>query len=134
MAYAYQADIYCDACGDAIKTTLNQARNDTGDSEEYPQHGSNDEPTDSPQHCGAGEDCLEAITLPYGGKIGCLIGTSLTAEGIVYVREAVQATWARVVKYGERAEPHSIQVCKLWEEEFSYVDFHLYGEDEDADV
>lgn len=59
------------------------------DSENYPKSGNDDDESDSPQHCGAGEDCLEAEELSDGSKIGCLIGTNLTDEGVETVKRMV---------------------------------------------
>jgi hypothetical protein len=59
------------------------------DSDEYPKYASDDEENDSPVHCAAGPDCVDAITLPSGHKIGCLIGYSLTSHGLDYARHAV---------------------------------------------
>jgi hypothetical protein len=99
MAYAYQADIYCDRCGQAIKRELDakgqtpdgadeDAFEDTFDSDDYPKWADEDEGTDSPQHCGAGEECKNAIDLA-GRKIGALIGSNLTRDGIEYVLETL---------------------------------------------
>ncbi len=99
MAYIYDADIYCDDCGGAIRRRLrssgkapaNPADVMSYDSDRYPKWGPNDDETDSPQHCGNGPNCLNAETLPSGRKIGCLIGTSLTSDGVEYVKEAMAA-------------------------------------------
>lgn len=93
----FQADIYCDDCGTMIETELRDEGNaplDTSDetsydSDEYPKYASDDEENDSPVHCAAGPDCVDAITLPSGHKIGCLIGYSLTSHGLDYARHAV---------------------------------------------
>ena len=50
-------------------------------------------------------DCLEAIELPSGRKIGALLSTDLTGDGVRYTREAIAGG-------GEVAE--------LWAEEFSH--------------
>jgi hypothetical protein len=112
MVWTYNADCYCDACGEAIrhaldgqgKTPDNPSDEYTYDSDDYPKYCSNDEETDCPQHCGSGEECLNAEVLPSGRKIGCLIGTSLTSAGVEYVKEAI-------AKGGEVAE--------LWAAQFS---------------
>lgn len=110
MAYAYNCDIFCDDCGAIIIEDCDKkGQEDTGDTNEYPQHGSDDEETDSPQHCASGEECPNAITLSDGTKIGCLIGTSLTTDGVEYVKEAV--------KEG------GLCATEVWREEFSWIDF-----------
>lgn len=97
MAAIYAADIFCDSCGDDIRqriTTSGKAPKNpedetTYDSGEFPKCANDDDETDSPQHCGSGEDCLEAETLSDGSKIGKLIGTNLTEEGVEYTREQI---------------------------------------------
>lgn len=96
MAYIYQADVWCHDCGIAICEQLkkaglaptNPADEHTFDSDEYPKYAGDDDESDLPQHCAAGEDCLNAITLPSGMKVGLLFG-ELTADGVEYVKEAV---------------------------------------------
>ncbi|MHA2135989.1 MAG: hypothetical protein ACW99J_19185 [Candidatus Thorarchaeota archaeon] len=56
----------------------------------YPKYSDDDEESDCPQHCGAGDDCLNAIEMSDGHKIGYFFGNSLTTEGIDYVKEAVR--------------------------------------------
>ena len=82
---------------------------DTGDTDDYPQWGSDDEESDCPQHCGNGENCVNSITLSNGSKIGCLIGTNLTTDGVEYVKEAV--------KEG------GLCATEVWQVEFDYIDF-----------
>lgn len=99
MAAIYQADIYCDSCGDDVRqqiTTKGKAPTNPDDetsydSDEYPKRANDDDESDSPQHCGSGETCLEAETLSDGSKVGKLIGTNLTEAGVEYVREAIEA-------------------------------------------
>ena len=84
--------------------------------DEYPKYMSDDEESDSPQHCAAGEDCLECEILPSGHKIGALLSTNLTSDGVEYVKEQVQ-------EGGEVAE--------FWREKFSWIDFPDKSEDEE---
>lgn len=116
MAYIYFADIYCDDCGDAIKKQLEQEGKTpecpederSFDSDEYPKWCDDESESDCPQHCGSHADCLNAEVMPSGHKIGCLLGTSLTDEGIEYVRQAV-------IEGGEVAE--------YWRQQFSWIGF-----------
>lgn len=129
MAFIYNADIFCDSCGKAIKasrkkqllagdggkTGLTEEEFDAVygdernyDSDEYPKSADDDDATDCPQHCGSHENCLEAEVLPSGTKIGKLIGTNLTSDGIEYVKE-------QVAEGGE--------VADFWREQFDYIDF-----------
>ena len=54
----------------------------------YPKRAGDDDESDTPQHCAAGEECINAVTLPSGEKVGYLFG-ELTAVGVEYVKEAV---------------------------------------------
>ena len=76
MCYAYNADIYCDDCGDEIKAELDAAGcEDEGDTDGYPQYFGDSE-ADCPQHCAGCHVFLE---------------NSLTSDGYEYVRETVQS-------------------------------------------
>lgn len=139
MARIYNADIYCDACGKAIeadrkaalmngdggKTKLTEEEFDAiygnehnYDSGEYPKYADDDEEADSPQHCGNHADCLNAEVLPSGYKIGCLIGTSLTSDGLDYLKEAI-------AEGGEVAE--------FWYKQFSAAGYDLKNPNEKDD-
>lgn len=92
MPYIYAADVWCDSCGEKIKAGLESpadpADETSYDSDEYPKaYDAEHEESDTPQHCGAGEQCLEAEELPSGQKIGALLGTRLTTHGVEYLRE-----------------------------------------------
>jgi len=112
MPFIYAADLWCDSCGRAIRKQLRReghAPADPGDeysyeSNDFPKHASGSSEADCPQHCGAGEECLEAIALPSGRKIGALLSTELTGDGVRYVEVAI-------AEGGEVAE--------LWAEEFA---------------
>jgi hypothetical protein len=86
MAAIYQADVWCDDCAGKIHG-WGDFRDHCGDSDDGPVYMSDDEESDSPQHCASGETCLNAVKLPSGRKIGLLFG-SLTSDGYEYVREA----------------------------------------------
>jgi hypothetical protein len=81
MAYIYLADVWCDDCGRAICERLTRegkapADPDdewTFDSDEYPKRAGDDDEADTPQHCAAGEQCVNAVTLPGGGRVGLLV-------------------------------------------------------------
>lgn len=107
MAAIYQADIWCDDCADAIRNNIlveakgelpfNSGDERTYNSDEYPKRASDDEESDSPQHCAAHESCLNAIELPSGRKIGMLFG-GLTADGVTYVRETALGSGGEVAE------------------------------------
>jgi len=94
--YIYQSDVWCDDCGEAIQNRLiseNSAPDDYDnesefDSDEFPKTVLCGE-ADTPQHCGAGENCFNAEVLPSGRKIGVLLNTDLTSDGVQYVKDAV---------------------------------------------
>jgi hypothetical protein len=96
VSYIYLADVWCDDCGRAIcsrlkregKAPVNPDDEWTFDSDEYPKRAGDDEESDTPEHCAAGEHCINAVTLPSGEKVGCLFG-ELTAVGVEYVKEAI---------------------------------------------
>lgn len=73
--YAYQADIYCDDCGDAIKRDLAHMPDDErNDSDNYPQWASDSSEADASQHCA---DCGEFLR------------NELTDDGRRYVIDAL---------------------------------------------
>ena len=113
MPFIYQADLWCDSCGRAICKQLRRegkAPADPGDeytydSDDFPKVAVDSGESDCPQHCGAGEDCLESIELPSGRKIGALLSTDLTSDGVDYVETAIAK---------------GSEVAELWADEFSH--------------
>lgn len=99
-AYIYQADIFCEACGEAIREEIIQEKLAPPDPSDEASYDSDEFPkgpfpdgggeADSPQHCGAGEECLDAIELSDGHKVGAWLENALTTDGIEYVKEAIQ--------------------------------------------
>ena len=77
-AYVYRADLWCSDCGRAIRARLDaegkrpaNVRNEyTYDSDEYPKgpHPNGGGEANYAQHCGAGADCLNAVTIRSHGK------------------------------------------------------------------
>lgn len=72
-SYIYKGDIYCEGC--AVQYMDNCHKEDTGDSEDYPQQICDSGEADTPQHCG---DCHEFLENP------------LTEEGWLYVQDSVK--------------------------------------------
>lgn len=82
-AFIYQADIYCEDCGEAIKAEIVQAHRHTlsednmlkDDSDAWPQgpYSEGGGEADCPQHC---------------GRCGTFLDNPLTGEGETYVRDA----------------------------------------------
>ena len=96
--YIYAADIYCKDCGEAQREFLiykglaqrdyeSSYNSDQFPKGPYPDSGGE---SDSPQHCGSGPDCLNAIVLSDGTPIGVWLENELTADGVEYVREAIR--------------------------------------------
>ena len=98
--YIYAADIYCEDCGEAIRKQITQEGHAPADPDDEWSYDSDEFPkgpypdgggeADSPQHCGAGEDCLNAIEFSDGLKIGVWLENDLTREGVEYVRESLR--------------------------------------------
>lgn len=119
MPYIYQAELWCDSCGEAICRRLRSCgkappapENEQGyDSDDYPKPVL-DCCGDSPDHCAAGEACMEALELPSGRRIGALLSEQLTAEGLRYVEQALQRggevaeVWADTFGCSRRTRTH----------------------------
>jgi len=121
MPYQYNADEYCDSCGQLIKDDCDEkGQEDTGDSNEYPQWVSEDDESDCPRHCGSGSECEEATTLSNGHKIGALLGTTLTTDGVEYVQQAI---YEALQECGGEDIAHSGSVAlEVWAVEFADYD------------
>lgn len=102
MTYVYLADIWCDSCGEKlVEDVPKPGYPPPWDSDDYPAACGDPGPSDSPQHCAAGGDCIgEYVDLRewglekgdrlYGAetvRIGELVSDELTEEGARNVRE-----------------------------------------------
>lgn len=93
-AYIYAADIWCEACGKAIRKRLTKGgkrpkdwRDETTyDSDEFPKgpYDNGGGECDGPQHCASREECLEPTEID-GEKYGRFLENDLTDEGCAYV-------------------------------------------------
>lgn len=137
--YTFQADSYCDSCGQAIRAELIEAeRRDPNmegsvprdpddersyDSDDFPKYG-NEDATDYPDHCASRAECLEPIDLgAYGLKpsdelkgaettlIGALLNRGLTDEGVSYLRE--------MLNDDQNLTPYQTALHAFWRETFS---------------
>ena len=96
MPYIYKADFWCDQCGAGICSVLmsegKKPANALGswDTGNYPMYVKPAEGSDTPNHCASMEECINAITLSDGSKIGALVTEELTKEGRDYVRQAIE--------------------------------------------
>ena len=102
IVYAYQAALYCEDCGRAIRKRLKaDGKKPSDDSDEWPIAGGGE--SDCPEHCDSGEHCLNAIVLS-DRLIGAWLENPLTSYGVEYVRE--------VIAQGD-------EVAELWEQWYS---------------
>lgn len=113
MAYTYQAALWCDDCGEAIRKKLDEAGEGPADpsdessydSDDYPKGPfSDDEPADCPSHCDAGGGCLNALELSDETIVGAIV-SGLTEDGQRYVREAEYSPCARAWREHYGIEP-----------------------------
>lgn len=88
-AFVYQADVYCVACAEDTKNKLAGEKTDTGDSEDWPQgpYADGGGESDLPQHCGSGAECLDAIALDCGNKVGAFLQNPLPPDGYTWLQE-----------------------------------------------
>jgi hypothetical protein len=99
MPYVYQADVWCDSCGECIKAELAQAGQapedpedeSSFDSDEYPKHyDSENEESDTPENCADG-NCA--------GGYGTFLRSQLTAEGYKYLKNMLDGHGATLPDY-----------------------------------
>jgi hypothetical protein len=123
--YIYQADLWCNRCGRDIQADINREMNDgtravmegwqLGDSDNFPQWESEEgQRSDSPDHCGAHGDCLDAITLPGGTKIGALLHDGLTDDGVSYIVNEMEAAFENAI-----TDRHKLECLDYWRLAFS---------------
>lgn len=121
MAYIYQAALWCDDCGEAIRKRLDEAGEapedpsdeSSYDSDDYPKGpDSDDDEADSPSHCDSGAECLNALELDDGSKVGAIV-SGLTDEGVVYVRGAKNSPCARAWREHYELEPFTVHLDNL---------------------
>ncbi len=147
--YVYNADTYCDSCGEAIRADLTRADlapadpsdEYSYDSDDFPKGPYPCESTDSPDHCAAGVDCLEPVDLfdyglttssqLYGAEsthIGALLSDGLTEHGAEYLREMMapdEVHYTRGIGSGavhvRTLTPYQVVLHRLWGEVFAEV-------------
>ena len=100
LAYIYAADIYCEQCGEAIRERIIREGFAPADPDDQRSYDSDEFPkgpycdgggeADCPQHCGAGQQCVNAIEFDDGHKVGAWLENELTADGVEYVCEAIR--------------------------------------------
>jgi len=123
--YVYNADLYCDDCGEGIAAHLfERGAEDTGDSDAYPQSTIESE-SDSPNHCACGAECHNRVDLTAYGLteedrretgapryVGALIEEDLTEDGVAYAREMIED--------GD-ASPYQRALHRFWRESYPAV-------------
>ena len=106
MAYIYQADVWCDACGDHIKAELgreNKAPEDTEDessfdSDEYPKHyDAENEESDGPENCADGK----CGGFANGHAYGTFLKNQLTQEGYRYLKGMLDGHGATLPEFAK---------------------------------
>jgi hypothetical protein len=124
--YIYQAELWCNACGEKIQKDLiasGKAPADTEnehsfDSDDFPKYAWNGD-TDSPNHCPSGDTCLgDAVDLGkwglgkkaklYGSEtrvIGELLDESLTSDGVEFIKETLKE---------KKRTPYQRALYKFW--------------------
>lgn len=98
--YCYSGGIYCEDCGDSIRDDLantnhapkNWDNTKSYDSDDFPKgpYPDGGGEADSPLHCEAGGDCLNALWIGQGSKVGAFLENPLTKVGEEYMREAIK--------------------------------------------
>jgi len=135
--YIYQASLYCNSCGEAIREQLQKEGKSPADpddensydSDNYPKYVGEESESDSIDHCESRGNCLEAIDLQeYGLKaddplygieaheIGALLTTSLTTEGWNWLNDVLHE--ANCPNCGQNKTPFQKALYKLWIENF----------------
>lgn len=94
--YIYNADVYCEDCGRELRRRIakegsrpaNPRDEYSYDSGDYPKgpYDGEDNTSDTPQHCGNGDDCLDPLVID-GEKYGKFLENPLTVDGEQYVRD-----------------------------------------------
>ena len=120
--YMFQGALYCEDCGEDIRARLrkegkvpeDEDDEESFDSDEFPKGPYSDGggESDSVQHCDSGGECLNAIKLPCGSKIGAWLGNDLTGEGDRWLAESIRESIFK-------DDAHGRQVNRLWRLKYS---------------
>jgi len=128
QVYVYQGNLYCKDCGETIQENLAEIdlspahpdMEDTYDSDEFPKgpYSNGGGESDYPQHCGAGPNCVNAIELSSGRRIGVWLENPLTLIGVEYVQDEISREGLSGFVRGLTA---SREVVELWAEYYADV-------------
>lgn len=102
-AYAFQAALLCEDCGQALADHLREkGTEDDGDSGNFPQgpYPDGGGESDSTQFCDRHKDCVNAVEVA-GHKVGCPLGNPLTTYGAESLREAIVEDMFSRKKYSQ---------------------------------
>ena len=120
--YMFQGALYCTDCGRDIQDTLRKEGKDPEDEDDEESFDSDDFPkgpfsegggeADSIHHCDSNGECLNAIKLPCGSKIGAWLGNDLTGEGDRWLAESIRESIFK-------DDAHGRQVNRLWRLKYS---------------
>jgi hypothetical protein len=130
QAYIYNADMYCEDCGLAIRESLDSLYARIGiptgfdpddessyDSGDYPKGPISQEENeaDSPYHCGAGDRCLNALECPRHDdhKHGCFLENRLTVDGMAQLAKMYQEQAEYYYDHGKHDHSCGV-VAELW--------------------
>ena len=125
-AFVFQADIYCADCGEAIRKRLTDEGKAPADPDDESSYDSDEFPkgpyedgggeADTPQHCGSGDGCINAIAGNDDTEVGAFLENPLTKDGVEYV-------W-------QNTRNHSV-ISEMWLEHYKWVLQEKYNEAEE---
>jgi hypothetical protein len=97
--YVYQAALYCEDCGLAIRERLTNEGNAPAnpndersyDSDSFPKgpYADGGGESDSIQHCDCAGACVNALEVE-GSKVGCWLENPLTAHGVHHLIDTIR--------------------------------------------
>lgn len=108
--YVYAADLYCEDCGRWIRKELGR-KDASGGGDVYPDgpYPDGGGESDSPQHCGNDEKCLNAMMFD-GVKVGVWLGNPLTTDGVEYLKEMLS---------NPNATPYQLALHEFWSDVYA---------------
>ena len=120
--YMFQGALLCEDCGRDVQDNLRKMGKAPEDEDDEESFDSDDFPkgpfsdgggeADSIHHCDSNGECLNAIKLPCGSKIGAWLGNSLTSEGDEWLAESIRESIFK-------DDAHGRQVNRLWRIKYS---------------
>jgi hypothetical protein len=120
--YMFQGSLYCEDCGRDIQDKIREEGKapeeeddeESFDSDDFPKgpFGDGGGEADSIHHCDSNGECLNAIKLPCGSKIGAWLGNDLTSEGDEWLAGSIRESIFK-------DDAHGRQVNRLWRLKYS---------------